>query len=58
MAVQDERSHMIETLCERDIMFISVIKELCPGRSACHASAIGKYKHMEGIDGGMGSLEK
>lgn len=58
MAVQDERSHMIETLCEGDIMFISVIKELCPGRSAQHASAIGKYKHMGWIDGGVGSLAK
>lgn len=59
MAVQDERSHMIETLCEGDIMFISVIKEFCPGRSAQCVSAIGKYKHMGWwIDGGVGSLAK
>jgi len=49
---------MTETLCEGDIMFISVIKELCPGRSAQRASAIGKYKHMGWIDGRVGSLAK
>ena len=49
---------MIEILCEGDIVFISVIKELCPGRSAQHASAVGKYKQMGWIDGGMGSLAK
>lgn len=53
MAVQDERSHMIETLFEGDITFTSVIKELCPGRSAQRASTIGKYKHMGWIVGSL-----